>query len=548
MAHELEPIAAWRGGTTAFDAAAIAEAASRFREPVHVVREPAGGRLGVAFGGEVVPERAGGTHALLGSLPALYPEWLGDRSFLEAHGLRFPYLAGAMANGISSPAMVVAMARAGMMGTFGAAGLPLDAVERALAEIETGLAGTGLSWGSNLIHSPDEPDLESALADLYLRRGVLRVCASAFMGLTPAVVRYACTGLAADGEGRVRRRHRVLAKVSRPEVARHFLSPAPPALLGALVDAGKLTRDEAALAVRVPVAEDVTVEADSGGHTDNRPLGSLFPTIAALRDEVAAAHGYPFPVRLGAAGGLGTPSGVAAAFALGAAYVMTGSVNQAAVESGLSAEGRLLLAEAGIADVVMAPAADMFEMGVKVQVLRRGTMFGPRALRLHEAWTAHGSIEALPAPLRERLEREVFRAPLEAIWEETRRFFEGRDPREVERADKDPRHRFALVCRWYLGKSSRWPVEGLSERRMDWQIWCGPAQGAFNAWTAGSFLADPARRDVVAIARNLLEGAAAVTRAQQLRSYGVPVPAAAFDFRPRELPAAPPDAGAGRMP
>jgi len=34
---------------------------------------------------------------------------------------------------------------------------------------------------------------------------------------------------------------------------------------------------------------------------------------------------------------------------------------------------------------------------------------------------------------------------------------------------------------------------------------------------------------------NLLEGAAAITRAQQLRSYGVPVPAAAFDFRPRVL-------------
>jgi hypothetical protein len=52
---------------------------------------------------------------------------------------------------------------------------------------------------------------------------------------------------------------------------------------------------------------------------------------------------------------------------------------------------------------------------------------------------------------------------------------------------------------------------------------------------AGTFLADPANRSVVQIGRNLLEGAAVVTRAQQLRSYGVPVPAAAFDFRPRPL-------------
>ena len=59
--------------------------------------------------------------------------------------------------------------------------------------------------------------------------------------------------------------------------------------------------------------------------------------------------------------------------------------------------------------------------------------------------------------------------------------------------------------------------------------------GAFNQWTADTFLADPSQRTVVQVARNLMEGAAVVTRAQQLRSYGVPVPSAGFDFRPRPL-------------
>ena len=42
-------------------------------------------------------------------------------------------------------------------------------------------------------------------------------------------------------------------------------------------------------------------------------------------------------------------------------------------------------------------------------------------------------------------------------------------------------------------------------------------------------------RTAVQVARNLMEGAAAVTRAQQLRSAGLAVPASAFDFRPRPL-------------
>jgi trans-AT polyketide synthase, acyltransferase and oxidoreductase domains len=40
---------------------------------------------------------------------------------------------------------------------------------------------------------------------------------------------------------------------------------------------------------------------------------------------------------IGLAGGMGTPFAVAAAFVMGADYVLTGSVNQACVEAGTSA-------------------------------------------------------------------------------------------------------------------------------------------------------------------------------------------------------------------
>jgi hypothetical protein len=114
-------------------------------------------------------------------------------------------------------------------------------------------------------------------------------------------------------------------------------------------------------------------------------------------------------------------------------------------------------------------------------------------------------------------------------------FFQKRDPRELAEAERNPRHRMALVFRWYLGLSSHWPIVGEATRRLDYQIWCGPAIGSFNQWVAGSFLAPPAGRTVAQIALNLMEGAAVVTRAAQLRSYGVPVPASAFEFRPRPL-------------
>ncbi|MEC9073358.1 MAG: 2-nitropropane dioxygenase, partial [Myxococcota bacterium] len=85
------------------------------------------------------------------------------------------------------------------------------------------------------------------------------------------------------------------------------------------------------------------------------------------------------------------------------------------------------------------------------------------------------------------------------------------------------------------GMASRWAITGDVDRRPDYQIWCGPAMGAFNAWVNGSFLAMPEARSAVQIALNLLEGAAVTTRAHQLRSYGVALPAEAFHFAPRRL-------------
>lgn len=534
------PALSWTATTeqARFTAPSLIDAARRCREACVVV-ERADGSVGVGFGGSLGVGAVGGER-VVGTLPPIWPEQLGDRSFTEVHGCRFPYVVGEMANGIATAEMVIAAHRAGLLGFFGAAGLPPARVEAAIDTIEAALRGADNadSWGINLIHSPHEPDLEMDIVSLYLRRGVTRVSASAYMDLTPMVVRYAASGLTEKG-GRITRRNRVFAKISRPETAARFLSPMPKAMLDELVAQGHLTADEARLAARISVASDITVEADSGGHTDNQALPCVFPAVKQLALELSARHDLAAltgePIRVGAAGGLGTPDAVAAAFAMGAAYVLTGSVNQSAVESGLSPKGRQLLGGVRLGDVTMAPAADMFEMGVEVQVLRRGTMFGVRAKKLYELYRAFDSLEAIPAGERSKVESTMLRCTFEEAWAETSAFWAGRDPREIERAERDPKHRMALVFRSYLGRSSRWAIAGEADRRADYQIWCGPAMGAFNRWTQGTFLADPEQRTVVQVARNLMEGAAVVTRAQQLRSCGVPVPASAFDFRPRPL-------------
>lgn len=503
--------------------------------PIYVVEQPQGlavSQSGTAELCDSVPAAAGGM-PLRAFVPPLHPRGLGDGLFKTTHGLRYAYVAGEMANGITSVRMVAEAGRAGMLGFFGAGGLMVAEVEEAVARLQG--EDPAIPFGVNLIHSPGNPELEMALAELFLRRNVRLVSASAYVEPNLPLVYLRAKGIHRALDGRIVCPTQILAKVSRVEVARKFLAPPAEKHLARLVELGRLSSEEAALAASVPLAAELTAEADSGGHTDNRPAITLLPTMLALRDEISAHHAYARPPCVGLAGGIATPESTAAAFALGAAYVLTGSVNQCCVEAGTSEAVCAMLAEAGQADVAMAPAADMFELGVKVQVLKRGTMFPYRAAKLYELYTAYASYDQIPLKQREALERDFFRCSFDQEWAQTQRFFLQRDPKQLERARRDPKHKMALVFRSYLGRSSTWAIQGEPTRRIDYQIWCGPAMGAFNQWVKGSFLETPQNRRTVTVAMNLLYGAAVVTRANWLRAQGLAVPGSAGSVRPLEL-------------
>jgi PfaD family protein len=483
------------------------------------------------MGGKPCPAGAG--LDVLGLAPALTMDMLGDPSFCKTYGTRYTYCAGAMANGISSEEMVIALGKAGLMGSFGAGGVSPSRIEAAIQKIKEELPEGPYAF--NLLNNPNEPLLEARAVELYLKHQIRVIEASAYLALTAALVQYRVTGLSRGDNGEVAIGNRIIAKLSRLEMAQRFLDPAPADLLNLLVEVNKITPLQAELAQRIPMADDITVEADSGGHTDNRPLVCMLPAFIALRNQVQAIRQYAQPVRIGAAGGIGTPEAALAAFTLGAAYVVTGSVNQSCAESGASEHTRNLLAQMDMTDVTMAPAGDMFEMGVRVQVLKRGTMFAMRAQKLYELYTRYSAWEDVPQSEREKMEKTVFKRDFESIWSDTVKFFMERDPRQVERGNANPKDKMALVFRWYLGLSSRWSVAGEKGREMDYQVWTGPSMGAFNNWVKATYLEAPQNRHVVDVAMHILRGCATLYRVRSLEMQGVVFPAALQRYIPTQI-------------
>ena len=462
-------------------------------------------------------------------LPALLPQSLGDPQFTSELQVRYPYLCGAMANGISSVDLVSACAKAGICGFFGAAGLRLAEIEQAIINLQAHCQGT---FGFNLIHSPFDPLLEQRTVELYLKHGITLIEASAFMDITLPLVKYRVTGIRQGTDGEIIVPNRIIVKVSRQELVKKFFSPPPLAMLELLRDQGSIDNRQLELAQNIPLANYLTAEADSGGHTDKQALVSILPTF--IHDKERLQKQYRSTLHVGAAGGIADPYSALAALAMGASYIVSGSINQACVEAATSTTVKHMLSQAKQADITMCPAADMFEMGIKVQVLKKGTMFPMRAQKLYDIYRTYPSIESLPNDLRDELEEKFFRQPLAKAWQEVANYFTSYDHQQLVRAERDSKHKLALLCRSYLGQSSQWANQGLSDRQVDYQIWCGASMGVFNSWVEGSFLANPEQRRVADVALNILYHAALLARLQNLYQQGY-TPRAVIDVKPLPL-------------
>lgn len=434
---------------------------------------------------------------------------LGNEEFKKDYGLKYVYLAGGMYRGIASKELVIRMGKAGMMGFLGTGGLKLDEIEDAIQHIQKELNG-GQAYGVNLLHSPERPEKEDKTVDLLLKYDVRNVEAAAYINISPSLVRFRLNGLKRNSQGGIERPHKVIAKLSRPEVAEAFLSPAPEKIVEKLLAENKITAEEAEISRQIPMADDIIVEADSGGHTDGGVAYALMPAMINLRNEMMKKYNYVKKIRIGAAGGIGTPEAAAAAFILGADFIVTGSINQCTVEAGTSESVKDMLQEMDVQDTTYAPAGDMFEMGAKVQVLKKGVFFPARANKLYEIYRQFNSLDEIDEKTKTQIQERYFKRSFNEVYNEIKL----KHPSVVEKTESNPKNKMAAIFRWYFDKAADFSLNGNEENKVDYQVLCGPALGAFNRWVKGTAMENWRNRHVDEIGVRLMDETAKVLRAR----------------------------------
>jgi PfaD family protein len=247
--------------------------------------------------------------------------------------------------------------------------------------------------------------------------------------------------------------------------------------------------------------------------------------VINARDRLRAQFGLSSRVRVGVAGGIGCPEAASAAFAFGAAFVCTGTINQMAKQAGVCDDVRLALSRATYTDVAVCPAD--ITSSTKLQVLKKGTMFPARARKLHDLSVRYVSIDQIPAVELTKLEKDLFKQSINEVWAETKAHYlkRLRNPLKLAQAESDPRVKFELIYHWYLVRAFGWTLQGDARRKLDYHVWCSPAIGAFNSFIKGSFL-EPAGGGypcVFQLNLHLLLGACHLMRLRMLGSAGVPV-------------------------
>ena len=406
---------------------------------------------------------------------AITAESLGAAGFRERYGLRQAYLVGSMYGGVSGGAMVRSAAKAGLLAFLGTGGLSTGDIDAELRELAEDL-GPGGAFGANLLYPHREPHRERELVDLLLRHDCGAVEVSGYPLLTEELVRLRLKG------------GRIIAKVSRTDVAAEFLAPPPTPLVRRLLECGAVTAQEASAAAARPMADDLCVEADGGWVTGAPDLLTLLPAVLRLRD---AAELPGHRVHVGCAGGIGTPEAVAAAFLTGTDFVLTGSVNQCSVEAATSDAVKDILQEVREHEVDSAPWGELFEAGVRARYLTRGIFFPARASRLHEVWRAHESFAELDDETRTQVLDRYLRGAV------------------TPASGADPKADLATLFREYFTRGFQLAVTGDERAKVDYLVHCGPSMGAFNQAVEGTGLGPWRARTVDAIAGTLMAGAAA---------------------------------------
>lgn len=109
-----------------------------------------------------------------------------------------------------------------------------------------------------------------------------------------------------------------------------------------------------------------------------------------------------------------------------------------------------MLQEMQVQDRAYALAGDMFEIGAKIQVFKRGVLFLIGANKLYDLWRMYNTFDKIYKNICKEIQDRYFHRSFDEVYSETKIVYLRELSNIIEKAKKDLRIKMVLVFCWYF--------------------------------------------------------------------------------------------------
>lgn len=420
---------------------------------------------------------------------------LGSNSFKEEYKVNYSYVVAGIQKGISSVAMIEELSENKILGFLGINGLSLDEALDLIssAKKKIPLDSIGVKVSNDLLN----PDYGKTVMKHIIEEDIKKIEVSGYQKPDLALVKYRLRNIKIDEKGNVIIPHKMLVHITSVKAAQSFMRPIPENILKQLLDAEEITLKEAENARNIPMCDDICIDNNKG---ENR-YGWL-STLKKISKENFNKFNLKKKVRIGIGGGIGSPQTVAMAFFAGADFIVTSSINQCTVEAGTSDYVKSLLQNAVETDFTFAPEAELFEFGEKKSVLKRGSLYHIRALKLYENYCRYESIKEIPQKEVEMITKKYFKVSFDEVYNNLK----DKLSREIVKlAEEQPKYKMALIFKELLEQCFDDALKDKNENRVNYQIKSTSAIADLNNYLKDTYLMEWKNRKTADIGKKLME-------------------------------------------
>lgn len=402
------------------------------------------------------------------------PKSLGSKAFKKLFSLDYSYIVSGLPSYTHGRGMLQNLSENGMLGFFNLDGLTFEEKEESLNTLNQHDFNFGVEFSIDDFDEKEDDKLITLLMGQNIKYILVKGCSK----ITESLRRFKSS-----------KSNLLIAKVSHPDQCVSLSSESDPIFNAFLIDGSFVSNQ------------------------DTRSILSLMPSIKNILSQKS--------IFLGVTGDLGTPESLAAAYAMGADFVSTCSINLLSNDVSASDSYKDSIKKVRFQDISLVSSFDGFESGAKIRALNFGTRFVAVSSKIGAWFFEKKSVETLSEGERAYLESKVFTDSLDQTVADANAFFEHRNPSLVEAASSNSRICLAMLIRYYLEMGHLWAIEGDDSKKLDFNIKVGLDLASFNQWRQGTIFEDDDKLSVVQIALNLMMGAQYEIRKQFLLAQDV---------------------------